>query len=171
VTGITFSKDEAALASQYLDETVTQDLNTFTAKGFAPFDCIICSHVLEHLHNPESVLGEIKKLLRPDSVLIVALPNVLLWKQRLQFLRGRFRYTKGGIMDSTHVRFFDWENANALLRNAGFTIVEATADGNFPFSRFLFPIQKWVQTTSLKHFPGLFGFQFVFVCRMEKTSQ
>jgi SAM-dependent methyltransferase len=168
VTGITISKEEATIASQWLDKVITQDLNTFTAAGFDSFDCIICSHVLEHLHNAESVLREIQKLLRPESVLIVALPNVLLWKQRLEFLRGQFRYTDGGIMDRTHVRFFDWENANALLRNIGFTIVEGVADGNCVFSRFFFPIRTWLQTASLKHFPGLFGFQFVFVCRLEK---
>jgi 2-polyprenyl-3-methyl-5-hydroxy-6-metoxy-1,4-benzoquinol methylase len=170
VTGVTFSKEEAAIACKRLDEVRTQDLNAFSADGFDSFDCVICSHVLEHLHDPESVLREIHKLLRPDGVLIIALPNVLFWKQRLQFLRGRFRYTEGGLMDRTHARFFDWESANNMLRNAGFAILESAADGNLPLSRFLLRPGRWLSKASVQHFPGLFGFQFIFVCRAKSKE-
>jgi len=39
------------------------------------FDCITLWHVLEHLHNPYESLTEIKRLLKHDGVLLVALPN------------------------------------------------------------------------------------------------
>jgi SAM-dependent methyltransferase len=39
------------------------------------FDCISLWHALEHFHNPGHYLEEIKRLLRPGGVLIVALPN------------------------------------------------------------------------------------------------
>lgn len=39
------------------------------------FDCITLWHVLEHFHNPDEYFSEIKRILKPGSVCIVALPN------------------------------------------------------------------------------------------------
>jgi len=41
----------------------------------APFDAIICADVLEHLADPEIVLGDIRSLLSPQGCLILSLPN------------------------------------------------------------------------------------------------
>jgi hypothetical protein len=65
-------------------------------------------------------------------IIIVALPNVLHWKQRLEFLKGHFKYTEGGLMDRTHFRFFDWQTAQDLLTQSGYQITQAEADGSFP---------------------------------------
>jgi hypothetical protein len=96
---------------------------------------------------------------------VVALPNALLWRQRLTFLRGRFRYTEGGIMDSTHVKFFDWVTARELVERAGYHILDAVAEGGFPGTRLLPPflgrIARRVDRAALEAYPGLFGVQFV----------
>lgn len=39
------------------------------------FDIIIASEMLEHLESPKELLGEIKKRINPDSMLIVTVPN------------------------------------------------------------------------------------------------
>jgi 2-polyprenyl-3-methyl-5-hydroxy-6-metoxy-1,4-benzoquinol methylase len=39
------------------------------------FDCITLWHVLEHLHDPFRYAAEIKRLLKPDGFVTVALPN------------------------------------------------------------------------------------------------
>lgn len=39
------------------------------------FDCITMWHVLEHFHNPDEYISEIKRLLKPGGVCVVALPN------------------------------------------------------------------------------------------------
>lgn len=39
------------------------------------FDCITLWHVLEHFHDPFSYISEIRRLLKPGAVCIIALPN------------------------------------------------------------------------------------------------
>jgi SAM-dependent methyltransferase len=165
VVGITHSDSEAALAGEHIDQVLVCDLNSFEPLDMDQFDCIVCSHVLEHLYQPDELLKRVRHLLSPEGTLIVALPNVLFWRQRLNFLRGNFRYTEGGLMDRTHYRFFDWVTAQELFTESGYSVIEAGADGTFPLSRFLFSAGQWLDRAALKALPGLFGFQFVFVCR------
>src|SRR3954467_11309597 len=56
VVGVTFSAEEAEKARLALDEVIVQDLNQFIPTGLGTFDCVICSHVLEHLHSPNALL-------------------------------------------------------------------------------------------------------------------
>jgi 2-polyprenyl-3-methyl-5-hydroxy-6-metoxy-1,4-benzoquinol methylase len=157
VVGVTFSEAEARLAAQHLDEVLVCDLNNVDSLEAGQFDCIICRHVLEHLYHPRKLLIWLRRSLAPNGVVIVALPNVLHWRQRIEFLRGHFKYTEGGLIDQTHYRFFDWVTARELLTGSGYTILESEACGAFPLSRFLL-------RAATKSFPGLFGFQFVFIC-------
>lgn len=109
--------------------------------------------------------------LKPGGLLIVALPNVLHWKQRLQFLRGRFRYTEGGLMDSTHFRFFDWSTCAELLRDAGYLIQARQADGILPLSRLLGPrLASRLDRSALALLPGLLGTQFILLCQAEPAA-
>lgn len=163
VTGITGSEAEAREAGLRLDRVVLADLNRFDPAGLGTFDCIVCSHVLEHLLDPGQLLERLRPCLRSDGVLVVALPNVLHWKQRFEFLRGRFRYSEGGLMDRTHYRFYDWITAPQLMTDAGFDVIEQAADGGFPLSRKLGPVlARSIDRGAVARFPGLFGFQFVF---------
>jgi SAM-dependent methyltransferase len=164
VTGVTHSEAEAALASRYLDAVLPHDLGNFDQEVTGEFDCIICSHVLEHLCEPARLLAWLRQRLSPEGTLLVALPNVLHWRQRLEFMRGHFRYTDGGLMDRSHVRFFDWTTASALLVGAGYRVVERQAYGGVPLSRFLGPLGRWLDRLAVTALPGLFGWQFVFVC-------
>lgn len=43
------------------------------------YDAIILLHVLEHLHEPEGVLGSVSRLLRPDGVVLGGFPVVPDW--------------------------------------------------------------------------------------------
>jgi SAM-dependent methyltransferase len=168
IVGVTFSEGEAAEAAKRLDRVLVDNLDTFTAPpDLGTFDVVICSHILEHLRELQRLLGIARRLMTPGGSLIVALPNVLHWKQRLLLLRGHFKYTEGGIMDSTHVRFFDWDTARALVSDSGFELREATSEGNFPipFVRRVLPkaIAASVDRMFTRAFPGLFGAQFLMV--------
>lgn len=54
------------------------------------FDCVICSHVLEHLHQPMDLLKRIKQVLKPGGYAILVLPNALsaIRMQYGQYWRG-----------------------------------------------------------------------------------
>lgn len=170
VTGVTFDEGEAVVARDRLDKVVVEDLNKFDPSKLGTFDCVLCSHVLEHLIDPGAVLRRIHKCLPDHGNLVVGLPNILFWKQRLHFVRGKFRYTQGGLMDETHFRFFDWASAQDLLRDAGYAVREAVAEGGFPLSRFLWPVNSdALDRLAVRKFPGLLGWQFVFRCQPAAT--
>ena len=97
--------------------------------------------------------------------MLVALPNVLHYRQRLAFLGGRFRYTDGGLMDRTHYRFFDWTTAQELIAEAGLTAESVEAVGGWPGSRFAGPLRASLDRLAVAASPGLFGVQFVVTAR------
>ena len=167
IHGLTYSTEEANIAKTRLDDVSILDLNNLdeTNRNFALnyYDCIVCSHVLEHLYWPKQFLSRLKNCLANDGILIVALPNVLAWRQRILFLIGYFRYTSGGIMDETHFRFFDYQSAINLLREAGFTKIEASGQGVFPMSKYVPWVRKFLDRIALFTFPGLFSTQFLIV--------
>ncbi|MBD2093919.1 class I SAM-dependent methyltransferase [Trichocoleus sp. FACHB-591] len=172
IVGVTYSEQEARFAGRFLDQVLVHDLNDFNVQALGEFDCVVCSHILEHLYQPQLLLAQLHRSLAPNGILIVALPNVLYWKQRWKFFNGKFRYTDGGLMDKTHFRFFDWETAQELIEQSGYQVTEAKADGNFPLPfirKFLaHSVSSLFDRTAVRIFPGLFGFQFIFCCRLKQ---
>jgi SAM-dependent methyltransferase len=164
VVGLTHSGAEHAEASRRLDEVHRVDLDDADLGVLSGqrFDAVVCSHVLEHLRQPQTLLRALHAHVAPGGALVVALPNALHWRQRWLFLRGRFRYTDGGAMDRTHLRFFDWKTAQALLADSGWQVRESRADGHVPASRYLGRrLAPRVDRFGLAHWPGLLGAQFV----------
>lgn len=170
VTGITFNPDEAEAARAHMTRAIVADLNTFTFDGLTDFDCAICSHVLEHLYEPAAVLNRIASTVRPGGHVIVALPNIMTFQSRSKFLLGRFQYTLGGLMDSTHFRFFDRASALALLHRAALEVVSVRDDGYFPLRglRGVVPtVAKRIDRIALRLMPNLFAWQIVMVGRVK----
>ena len=168
ITGITYSENEAVTARERLNSVIVADLNTFDFNTLGKFDLIICSHILEHLFNPSSILNSLQGNLTPAGKILIALPNILYWKQRMKFIKGHFKYSKGGgLMDDTHFRFFDWTTAQDLIKENNFNIIDSTAIGNFPLPliRKVIPsfITNKIDQTFSKLLPGLLGFQFIFL--------
>lgn len=166
VTGITWSEAEAARARDGLEQVVVADLDAWEpVPGLGPFEAVVCSHVLEHLRDAGRLLRVLRGLVTPSGVLVVALPNVLFWRQRWEFLRGRFRYGRGGLMDTTHLRFYDGATARELVAGNGWEVTEVAADGGFPGSRFTGLARPMLDRWAVRWRPGLFGFQLVIAAR------
>jgi 2-polyprenyl-3-methyl-5-hydroxy-6-metoxy-1,4-benzoquinol methylase len=163
VSGITHSAEEATRAKDAMERVWLADLDRFDVIDLGQFDCIVCSHVLEHLVNPWGLLRTIRPHLAPGGTLIVALPNLLFWRNRLAMCAGRFRYSDGGLMDRTHCKFFDWQTAAELVSQADFELVERSAHGAWPGSHLLGPLRAPLDRFAEDRFPGLFGWQFVVV--------
>ncbi len=87
------------------------------------FDLIICGDVLEHIFNPWEIVLYIKRLLRPRGKIICSLPNIRFYRALINiFLKGDFKYSKDGILDMTHIRFFCKKNMVMLFRQNGYKI-------------------------------------------------
>ena len=78
------------------------------------FDAIILSDVLEHLYDPVSVVNFYKKLLKTNGVIIITVPNIANFYSRLCLLFGNFNYSETGIMDKTHIRYFNKKTLELL---------------------------------------------------------
>lgn len=169
VDGVTFAEAEAQQARRWCRQVYLHNLEQgLPALPDAAYDCIVCSHVIEHICFPQRLLEDIGAALAPKGVLVVALPNLFYVNSRLKLLWGRFDYTPSGLMDETHFRWYTFESGRRLLRHHGFLDVVARAEGGIPLPKvrrflpagWLRPIDRWACRLA----PGLFGYQSLYVC-------
>lgn len=93
------------------------------------FDLLILSHVLEHFEDPAQVLHRALGWLSDGGRILVALPNLRHYSVVFGLLmRGDFRYTRDGILDQTHLRFFTRRSATRFLEEQGLEIVASAPD-------------------------------------------
>ncbi len=98
------------------------DLNTLDlAQRFQgqQFDVVLMLDVLEHLSDPVAALERLKPVLAEGGWGVISLPNVAHLSLRLSLLQGNFTYTDVGLLDRTHLRFFDRAGVDDLLEQAG----------------------------------------------------
>lgn len=130
VWGVEIDETAAERARQFCQKLVVGDVEKLDlAEEFAglEFDVILCLDVLEHLVDPASVLRKLSPLLAPGGVVVASIPNVTHAAVRLQLLNGEFTYTDTGLLDRTHIRFFDRDEVNRLFDDAAFTVLEHLA--------------------------------------------
>jgi len=163
VVGIESDRSAAHLAASICDQVILADLNgsEWTEQLEEQFDVVLMGDVLEHLVHPDQVLRTARKLLVPGGVVVVSLPNIVHWSQRMKTLVGRFNYQSVGLLDHTHLRFFTVRTALALIENSGYRILDfhPIIGGRFS-TRFRF---FWQALANLR--PNLFGFQLLFRAR------
>ncbi len=153
--GADLSAPAVAAAKNVLDDAwvlnLENDLSNWPQELKAKaYDAIVISEVLEHLFEPENLLVKLKGLAMPAKSIIITVPNILFWKNRLKILVGHFDYTNQGIMDRGHIHFFSWASFNKMIEEAGYQIM--AVDNHLPTRG-----TKWLG----KIWPGLFSFQFV----------
>lgn len=87
------------------------------------YDKIICSELLEHTENPQKVLGEIKRIAKKESVIVISIPNEKLInkiKQILQRIRlfDLFFSTISKKMDEEwHIHLFDLAKLREMVKD------------------------------------------------------
>lgn len=99
------------------------------------FDAVICIELLEHLYDPEEIVEEFHRILKPEGKVIITVPNIIYFRERLLLLRGKFN--PGGSSATSFVRpwqdphiiFFNHKSLKMLFTNKGFLIIELTGDG------------------------------------------
>ncbi len=125
VVGIELDEGAAAEARKRLDAVYVCDLTRLDLSplGDEPFDAVLASDVLEHLHDPESVLALVTSRLRPGGVVLASIPNVAHVWVFANLLLKRWPRKSSGIFDRTHVRFFAKRDMVALLRGAGLRVL------------------------------------------------
>jgi len=171
ITGIEQDPEMAAIATQYCSRMITGDVEEVDVTTLGTYDAIIFGDVLEHLKDPRAVLTRFARLLAPGGKILISLPNVANLWVRLNLLFGRFEYSRVGILDHTHLRFFTLKTAKELVGSCGLDVINTSAtpipvrsiipEGGGKAMCFLHMV-VWTLTKLRK---TLFGYQFVFICR------
>lgn len=131
VVGLEYDAGSVALAraTEAFEEVLQTDLDAPDVDrawdSLGRFDAIVLGDVLEHLRDPERVLGRLVRVLDPEGRVLVSLPNIAHASVKIDLLDDRFEYTERGIMDRTHLRFFTWRSISDLLDSMGLRIEEA----------------------------------------------
>lgn len=81
------------------------------------FDAVTLWHVFEHMKDPAWAVGEIRRILKPGGLLVIAVPNIGSWQARLA-ARHWFH-----LDPPYHLYHFSAKNLKRLLENSGFEIV------------------------------------------------
>lgn len=113
VVGVDADREALAQAARLGIETRWADLDQPLEFPDASFDAVVAGELLEHLRDPERLVAEIRRVLRPGGTFVASVPNAYRLKGRLRFLIGRPPES-----DPTHLQMFSAAGVRALL--AGF---------------------------------------------------
>jgi 2-polyprenyl-3-methyl-5-hydroxy-6-metoxy-1,4-benzoquinol methylase len=163
------------------------------------FDVLVFADILEHVHDPFSVLKIYDNFLAENGRVIISVPNIATWTVRTGLLFGNFTYTDTGNLDRTHIRFFTKKSLKKMIRAVGYEIEEFDITPNF--IRPLVPlVKKFIKKEKgLKHnpraiidspvykayleyfyplekliariWPPLFAFQFILILRKKRNGK
>lgn len=125
VWGVEIDKEDAKKAERFCEKVLVGDIESYFWQkriGNKKFDVAIFADVLEHLKDPLGVLKKTKKFLKPKGFVVASIPNIAHLSVRLELLLGQWRYEELGLLDKSHLRFFDFNRAIELFEDAGFYI-------------------------------------------------
>jgi SAM-dependent methyltransferase len=109
----------------------------------ASFDVAYMNHVLEHLPDPIGTLSELRRILKPDGLLVVEVPQEFtslfdpIWAAR-ERLRGRTYRILATDAPEPHLFFYRPSTLRAMLARSGFARAEVRSYRAKPY---LFPVR------------------------------
>ncbi len=81
------------------------------------FDAVTMWDVLEHLHDPEASMREIHRILKPDGIVVMRVPNLHSWDAVV------FGNNWAGLDAPRHLYVFTPTTLNALLAKSGYEFI------------------------------------------------
>ena len=123
VYGIELNSSMAEEAGSRLDKVFCTDIEQTVLPFHESLDVVIFGDILEHLINPQAVLQNARKWLKPDGVVIASIPNTGHYSLVLDLIRGRWDYIPWGLLCITHLRFFTRTSIEKLFRKSGYSVI------------------------------------------------
>ncbi|MDQ3721272.1 MAG: class I SAM-dependent methyltransferase [Actinomycetota bacterium] len=137
LVGIELDPVAAARAREVFDEVLEGDAEQVVASLDGQFDTICAYDILEHLYDPAAVVERLRRLAAPGAHFQVSLPNARHYSLLADLvIRGTFGYQSHGHRDVTHLRWFTRRDAERLLRDCGWQVLD-TATHELKRSRVL----------------------------------
>ena len=79
------------------------------------FDCVVATHVIEHVYDPSNFLNQLKNRLNEDGTIVIATPDMgSLWRLVMGHRWPSFKLPE-------HILYFDYRSLAQLMQQAGFT--------------------------------------------------
>lgn len=126
VHGIDINTVDLEIASKHLNGVHKLNIETDALPDIGKFDVILMADVIEHLIDPVTALKKLKAVMKESAILVFSVPNMANISNRLELLNGRFEYTTYGLLDETHLHYYDQVEFEKVLHNAGFSIKKYT---------------------------------------------
>lgn len=79
------------------------------------YDYIILADIIEHMANPYLFLKKLVNITSEDTKIILTVPNIAFGSVRISLLNGDFEYSDSGILEKTHLRFFNIKTLKQML--------------------------------------------------------
>jgi glycogen(starch) synthase len=123
---------EAAVYTGIVGQNSSKNLQFILGDGFAlpfvneAFDIVWSNGLLEHFDNPQQMLAEMRRVLRPTGAMLAIVPNK--WTLHTLFIREQMRRNGGYSWDSIgRERSYSRRSFRRLLRESGFDVVAESA--------------------------------------------
>ncbi len=139
IQGIDFSKfGIEKWHPELLDKCIFGDsydhLNKYIL-GNEVFDICVLRHVLEHVINPQKLLGDLRKILTKDGLLLITIPNDYS-KIQMHAMKSGFIDNDFWFLPPDHLYYFNSINIINFVENNGYKVMDMFS--SFPVDFFLF---------------------------------
>lgn len=128
--GIEPEEKVAQIAQSRLDKVIVSNIEKVQLDTLGLmkeyFDLIICADVLEHLYDPWKTLFDLRDYLKPDGKMLVSIPNIQHIDIIKNLLNGHWTYSKYGLLDATHIRFFTLNEIIKMFSGTGYKMVQCS---------------------------------------------
>ncbi len=167
VVAIEADVETAKRAEEHCEQLIVGDLEQLdfdVELGDRRFDVIVAADVLEHLKEPEALLRRLRPFLTPGGYVVASVPNVTHGSVRLALLAGSFPYADTGLLDRTHLRFYNRESLTDMLSEGHFSPVHIeTVDLEIERSEVPFSLGNHTKAfiEALRDQPDALTYQFV----------
>lgn len=135
--GVEISEHAAKIARDVYKLNVKTGTLEQVAFPDAYFDVVTMWDVFEHLHDPSQTLREIRRILKPDGVIVLRIPNIDSWDAKI------FRPTWAGLDAPRHTYVFGRKTIAEMLTKEGFYVEDMNCNiGSYP--TFLLSLRFWM---------------------------
>jgi SAM-dependent methyltransferase len=100
-------------------------IESLPAERSRPYDAVTLWDVIEHVPDPEKVLASLRGVLRPGGLLFLSTPDA--GSPVARVMRGKWHY----LDPVQHIVLFNRANIGAVLRKAGFEVLEMRTFGHY----------------------------------------
>lgn len=104
----------------YAQVDITKDAFPFRSDYF---DYVVCTEVLEHIDNHQNCLSEIRRVLKPDGILLGTVPNCLAFPRVVSFSETKSKKDAENIVGKNHVVAFGYPEIRDLLNANQFNVL------------------------------------------------